>query len=523
MGTALTGARRVLSEKCLGGVVQQRNLKSTIAFSVGIATFFIRYLTTGAIDNDHFVMLARAFQVLHGDWPVRDFEDPGQPLAYLVSTAAAALFGPTLLVNVVLCILFLSVTSALVYLLAFRATGSTWAGLLAAAMTVAIYPRMYNTTKVLVPVVAIWLSWRYADAPSARRLVLLAGWTAIAFLLRHDYVVYVAASNIVLLTMCHSDDRGEMIRRMASYAGLSLLFVSPWLLYVQWSEGIAEYFASAFRFVTAEGVRTAEGWPRSPLFYALVAIPVTGLLLSFRRRSRLSPAQLASASVLVLLIELVFLRDVLAARLPDVVAPIAVVAAAVAGQVLPSRVLNRALLATAVALLVLAAALAVLHPDRLPTLDTLARQPARVTRRLAQASPEIQPDPHLAPLVDYLARCTPRGDRVLVSGFGPEIPVLAHRAFAGGLAAWIPGYYDDPADIGRALARLNRERVAAAVMLDGSTDFRRSWPELDRWLQQRGWAEHAVPVIDSRLRVWLPRAEPTTPIDAPTALPCPSV
>jgi hypothetical protein len=70
---------------------------------------------------------------------------------------------------------------------------------------------------------------------------------------------------------------------------------------------------------------------------------------------------------------------------------------------------------------------------------------------------------------------------------------------------------------------LNRERVAAAVMLDGSTDFRRSWPELDRWLQQRGWAEHAVPAIDSRLRVWLPQAAPTAPIDTLTALPCPPV
>ena len=66
---------------------------------IGAAAFIFRYLTSGAIENDHFIMLARAHQVLYGDWPVRDFEDPGQPLAYLVSTAAAAAFGPTLLVN----------------------------------------------------------------------------------------------------------------------------------------------------------------------------------------------------------------------------------------------------------------------------------------------------------------------------------------------------------------------------------------------------------------------------------------
>jgi len=54
------------------------------AFAVGLAAFAFRYLTISPIENDHFVMLARAQQALYGDWPVRDFEDPGQPLFYLV-------------------------------------------------------------------------------------------------------------------------------------------------------------------------------------------------------------------------------------------------------------------------------------------------------------------------------------------------------------------------------------------------------------------------------------------------------
>ena len=43
----------------------------------------------------------------------------------------------------------------------------------------------------------MWLAWRYADAPDRRRLVALALWSAVAFLLRHDYVVYVAAGYAV--------------------------------------------------------------------------------------------------------------------------------------------------------------------------------------------------------------------------------------------------------------------------------------------------------------------------------------
>src|ERR1051325_8043595 len=94
------------------------------AIGVALVAFAYGYLTTGAIDNDHFVMLARAFQVLYGGWPGGGFVDPGQPLAYLMSTAAAAVFGPTLLVNVVLCLIFLAATAALTYLLALRAPGS---------------------------------------------------------------------------------------------------------------------------------------------------------------------------------------------------------------------------------------------------------------------------------------------------------------------------------------------------------------------------------------------------------------
>src|SRR5258705_11542894 len=110
-------------------MVRWRVPPAVAAALVGAAAFASVYLATGAIENDHFIMLARAHQVLYGDWPVRDFEDPGQPLAYLVSTMAAAMFGPTLLVNIVLCILFLSATAAITYLLASRASGSTLVGI----------------------------------------------------------------------------------------------------------------------------------------------------------------------------------------------------------------------------------------------------------------------------------------------------------------------------------------------------------------------------------------------------------
>jgi hypothetical protein len=490
-----------------------------MAFAVGAIAFFARYALTGAIENDHFVTFTRGLQVLYGDWPVRDFDDPGFPLSYLVSTATAALFGPSLLINVVQCVLLIALTSSVTWLVAYRATGNASAALVAAAATIVIYPRLYNATKVIVPVTAIWLAWRYADTPDRRRLVALASWSAVAFLLRHDYLVYVAVGCGVLLVTCHAHEPRILTQRFVSYVALSLLLIAPWLLYVQLVEGVPEYFASALRFVAAEGRRTATG-PLTPAFLLLTAIPVAGLIATASGGARLGRPHLATASAMLLALDIVYLRDVPAARIPDVIAPTAVVASAIAGRYLSSRGMNR-LAAIAVFVMLLAGTMYIARrSDALPTPLEIAGRFGQITGRLRAVSPEITPNPSIAPVIAYLSRCTRPEDRILVAGFGPEIPALAHRPFAGGLPSWIPGYYDDPADVARAIGRLNREYVAAAVMLDGSTVLVHSWPELGEWIRSHGFEEHPLAAIDPRFRIWLPRPAADVSTDRETGLPC---
>ena len=70
-------------------------------------------------------MLARAQQVLFGDWPIRNFEDPGQPLFYLLTSGLASVFGHVLATNVVLCIALQAIAASCTYVLARCASGST--------------------------------------------------------------------------------------------------------------------------------------------------------------------------------------------------------------------------------------------------------------------------------------------------------------------------------------------------------------------------------------------------------------
>ena len=52
-----------------------------------------QFLTYNGFPNDHYFHVARARQMLLGEWPVRDFVDPGAPLQYVISAASRWLFG----------------------------------------------------------------------------------------------------------------------------------------------------------------------------------------------------------------------------------------------------------------------------------------------------------------------------------------------------------------------------------------------------------------------------------------------
>ena len=493
------------------------NTRVTV-FLIAFGGFIVRFLRLGTIENDHYVYLARAHQMLHGDWPVRDFVDPGFTFGYLLSAGAAALTGPSLLTEAVVSVAFFTIALAVTFWLVQRACGSTAVGVLMSAALVLFPPRLYNSSKMMVLVVAIAIAWAYSGRPTRGRAAALGLWTAVAFLFRHDYAVYIAAAALVMLGVQHRHDRRLLLDRALIIAVVSLGAVAPWLIYVQLEQGLPAYLSAAMRFSEAESNRTVSHW--SPIYYVMTAVPAAALLIGLRGNRGLSAAQVTFATVLVVVSDLVLLRDAPGARLPDVYATTAIAGAIALGALAPPQ--SRSGLGWKTTVLVLFAVVAAtcvwLISQRSVTRSVgLLSRWHQVATRLREARPEIMPNPERALLVAYIERCTATDERVLVGGFGPELPVLSHRAFAGGLPDWIRGYYDFPADVARARTQLARERVGVAVMLDGGDAFAASWPALASDLRDRAFQPHYLQLSTGPVELWIP---PRIARDRLTGLPC---
>jgi hypothetical protein len=212
-----------------------------------VLVFAYRWLTV-VFTNDQFVHLSRARQIVLGDVPVRDFFDPGMFLQYYASAAALYVSGGTLLGEAVLTIFFISLGAALVYVMATRVAQSWIIGAAATATAVLTFPRLYNYPKCFLFVLAIACVWRYQIRPTRTNLLLIAATTALAFLFRHDYGVYVGIAVVAFLLLRHWPGSSEGGRPLASalalYTGVTMLLVLPFLVFIQSVIGIPRYFAS---------------------------------------------------------------------------------------------------------------------------------------------------------------------------------------------------------------------------------------------------------------------------------------
>lgn len=512
-------------------------LAGAVALFVLVTGF--RFLSLDFFENDHFTYLTFAHQTALGEWPVRDYDDPGFPGGIAVSALAMLAGGRNLLPEALLTTSMLGLAACLSWWAATRVSGSVLIALGATLLQAIAFPRLYSYPKIAIGAALPLLFLAYARHTTYWSLLGLAALTEVALLLRHDLAVYVGGATLVFLLVTHGRT-WLTLHRMAAYVGLCALLTIPYVWYLMWF-GLEAHVSSAVGFSQAEYIRTAhwDGLIESGTWLTLVLflMPVAvgggiGILRWCRGTWPAHAAVLAGTAVVFLLLDIAMMRDATPARLADVWGPVPVVLAwFVAGAFRWARhqKYRAARIGASATVAVLVAAFAVGVADQaylghqlreaglgdgLRGIEGTAVRQVDLLRDWPWAGMIQGGD--IEPVVSYLDRCTLANQSILILGYLPQLPFVARRPFAGGHAWFLPGYFESASDLARIQRRLT-ERPPAVVVLDPSDRFDLSehWPIIAERLE-----EYVPAVALGSVEVRVRRQLSATGTDLQTGLPC---
>ena len=251
--------------------------------AVGLLAFGYRYLSYNGFSNDHFVHLATAQQMILGELPVRDYVERGIPLMSALSALAQVTLGEGLHTEVVLIAAAFAASASLTFLAASWISGSIVLGAAAAALAVVMHPASYSYPKLLAYAAAFVAAFAYCHAAARRSLVPLALSVAAAFLFRHDHGLFLGAGSVAMLLVLFGPTRAG-VSAVVRFAAFALLFLLPYLAWIQAYEGIGTYAVDGIAFSRREAersmrfVRPAFGIDRTrPLLATFGSKPVVNV------------------------------------------------------------------------------------------------------------------------------------------------------------------------------------------------------------------------------------------------------
>jgi hypothetical protein len=541
-----------------------------VAALVFLFVWLLRFNDPGGsfagLTDDHFFYLVRAWQILYGELPVRDFVDHGAPLYYYVGAAVQQLFGRGTLSELTFSVTMIALGAALTFWLAARASGSIPFGLAGALVHVWLAPRFYNYPKILVYTLAIPLLWWFADRPGPRPRLWLAVITVVGFLFRHDHGVFVALAFGALLIVLGEIPWRERLRHAAIYALLALLLISPYLLFIARNGGLTTYVQQASAWAARERERTPIVWPglfdypegmsagaadgRGPArwvavvrdnsvawwYYLELALPFLAILVIIVSTNAFRPGwngawpKMMTVAVLGIVLNAGFLRSPLDARLADPSVPHAILIAwllAALPAMFAAESWRPALrrwrvtigAGIAAAALPLAFTLgALLTDDVYERLDSaaMADRAGAAFERAGDVAGSVSDGWQLASwagqddrselitLAMYLNACTLPDSRVFMQAYLPQVLALARRGFAGGHADLRPGFFTSEDAQALTLQRLRRQHVPVVLLETGAAydNFRESFPLITAYFD-REYAIAGARKFDGRFGLML--------------------
>ncbi len=177
------------------------------ALIAGAATALVRFLGLEGFSNDHFQYLAAAQQMRLGEWPTRDFADPGMPLMYAASAAAQVVFGHSLFAEAMLMAIVYGVTSTLVVIAAWRASRSWVVAVLACVLCVMAFPLPASYPRALLYALGPLAMWAWVRRPTGPRLFFISLIVCVAYLFRQEHGLNLGLAAIVTVALAPGDAR----------------------------------------------------------------------------------------------------------------------------------------------------------------------------------------------------------------------------------------------------------------------------------------------------------------------------
>ena len=540
---------------------RSRALVVCAAIGVALLTAAWRFLTFTGFNNDHYIYLAGAQQMVLGEMPVRDFVDPGWPLMYGVSAVARLMLGRELWVELLVVASALAIGAGFTLATAARLCGSIAVAFMVTLLEIGLNPRSFGYPKILLYAIAGWAFVAATSRMTPRRTISLAALTVVAFLFRHDHGLYIGAGSLVAVVLASARDGIHVVvRRTTMLAAGVVLLLLPWAIFVQYHVGLIEYFKPALEFSRAEAEGTVlrslpwldrSGSPVATqvnwevwLFYLFHSMPVVALWLAWlrarggRERWAGESAGVAAIAVTAIVMNLGFIRTPLSARLPDAGVPAALLGAWLIGAAFDARatVIRRVALVAAAAVFALTVkAVSVISdvPGELNRAGILNRSGA-MTERVADLSTRLRKtmpagshvpsrnSEALLPFYAYVERCSSPRDRLVMTGLQPDVFVLANRGFAGGQMAYRPSFYASEKDQKKAIARMQAQSVPFVIVaLEEESGFRGALPLVAAYVDSHYEPLALIPVPDTRgLQLFVEKDRRTSGLDQETGWPC---
>jgi hypothetical protein len=528
------------------------------AVAVFVAAVCWQFATYNGFPNDHYFHVARAQQMLLGEWPVRDFVDPGAPLQYVISAVARWLFGDVAAPELVVVALGVAVGAAATVVCGTWLARSVLVATGVALLQILASPRSYSYPKMVLYGVAACVIAAVVSNATRMRLLGAAGVTVIAFLMRHDHGLFIGVACAAAIGLS-APGAVAATRRCALFGVAVIVMLVPWALWVQSYQGLVPYFEMGFAVSRREadisllrdlpqlqltaGLTTANihAW----MYYGYWTLPAICVLIAvWRRVTRREqwPGEwvaVCAIAILALALDATFLRNPLETRLADAVVPASLLGAWLLGLAwhfrgpLPAIVLLRTVSAGIVVLTSIAIWRVGDVSDKLDEvgifddLGHVQEHMAAVVTAVTQPEMDARKLPSrvsagLVPFFHYLARCTTASDRLLVSGPYPDVFVLGRRGFAAGHIAFLEGWYTSDADQILALERMRRQSVPFVVLpLDDQQTFASNFPRLLSHVETAYEPMVDLPAEGLKgIRILVERSRPRTGTDAATGWPC---